>query len=269
MWALKCVDRDGQVVYLPIVKSVVSVGRNPENHIVLADPDVSRSHARFNLSEDRLELEDTRSTNGLYVNNQRIKDKADLQNGDLIIIGSNQFTVIFKPDIPSDGDSISEAEKMVAGFEFDGSAEDPELSQYGEPTQRMSKEKLMKKIFEKSMNINRHPRIELREGEDVRQCHIIMTPEFLIGSGSECNMRLEHPDVSAKNTLIRTTNQGIFLFDLDSRAGTFLNGNRIHSIMPLTHRDLIKISDYEMRFIDTSHYGMNSMKSANLIFKIF
>ncbi len=44
------------------------LGRDPSNHIVVSDPRVSRSHARFTWIGDRCHLEDIGSKNGTFVN---------------------------------------------------------------------------------------------------------------------------------------------------------------------------------------------------------
>ncbi|MCQ4367212.1 MAG: FHA domain-containing protein [Sulfolobales archaeon] len=45
----------------------ISVGRSPENVIVIPDPEVSRRHAVLSLENGELYIEDLNSTNGTYV----------------------------------------------------------------------------------------------------------------------------------------------------------------------------------------------------------
>jgi pSer/pThr/pTyr-binding forkhead associated (FHA) protein len=45
----------------------ISVGRSPENVIVVPDPEVSRRHAVFSIENGELYIEDLNSTNGTYV----------------------------------------------------------------------------------------------------------------------------------------------------------------------------------------------------------
>ncbi|HVE69979.1 MAG TPA: FHA domain-containing protein, partial [Thermoanaerobaculia bacterium] len=49
---------------------------------------VSRRHARITLSGDGCLLEDLKSANGTYVNNNRV-ERADLKQGDLIRFGAD------------------------------------------------------------------------------------------------------------------------------------------------------------------------------------
>ena len=67
-------------------------GRSDDVDIFLGDVTVSRHHARFNVDDDGLTVEDLRSTNGTYVNAER-QDTARLQAGDEVIIGKFHLVV--------------------------------------------------------------------------------------------------------------------------------------------------------------------------------
>ena len=69
-----------------------TVGRHPESDIFLNDVTVSRHHCRFLVSDDRLSLEDSGSTNGTYVNDERV-DRSDLVAGDEVMVGRFHFVV--------------------------------------------------------------------------------------------------------------------------------------------------------------------------------
>ena len=67
-------------------------GRSDDVDIFLGDVTVSRHHARFNVDESGLTVEDLRSTNGTCVNAER-QDHAELQPGDEVIIGKFHLVV--------------------------------------------------------------------------------------------------------------------------------------------------------------------------------
>ena len=55
-----------------------------------------------------------------------------------------------------------------------------------------------------------------------------MAAAWLIGGGEECDIVLDYPVVSAHHCLLRQRDDGAFtLEDLNSRNGTFVNGQRI------------------------------------------
>ena len=69
-----------------LANGVTTVGRHPESDIFLDDVTVSRHHCRFSAAGDELVVEDSGSTNGTYVNDERI-DSATLAPGDELLIG--------------------------------------------------------------------------------------------------------------------------------------------------------------------------------------
>ncbi len=69
-----------------------TVGRHPDSDIFLNDVTVSRHHCRFMATGLELSIEDSGSTNGTYVNDERV-DSAVLSAGDEVLIGRFQFVV--------------------------------------------------------------------------------------------------------------------------------------------------------------------------------
>jgi pSer/pThr/pTyr-binding forkhead associated (FHA) protein len=69
------------------VNGPVVVGRSPGADIVVSEGFVSGRHARFSRVGDDLMLEDLGSTNGTFVEGQRIGATVQLEAGDLVGIG--------------------------------------------------------------------------------------------------------------------------------------------------------------------------------------
>jgi len=76
----------------------VSIGRSPDNGIVIDNPAVSHYHARVFNEEGRLMLEDFGSLNGTFVNGQRIK-MVGLKPGDSVMIGKHTIVVTDSADV--------------------------------------------------------------------------------------------------------------------------------------------------------------------------
>jgi pSer/pThr/pTyr-binding forkhead associated (FHA) protein len=82
--------REGSVISLT---HEVVVGRDSSLDISLpADGYASGRHARFVRNPDGDLVEDLRSTNGTFVNGERLSGARPLRSGDLITIGQTQFT---------------------------------------------------------------------------------------------------------------------------------------------------------------------------------
>lgn len=68
-------------------KDVVTLGRDITNDIVINDPEVSRHHLRLTRSAGGFILEDLGSTNGTFVNGQRLTGQRPLRPGDKLGLG--------------------------------------------------------------------------------------------------------------------------------------------------------------------------------------
>ena len=76
------------------IRGIITLGRKAENTIVLTEPFVSGNHARIYAKNNNLYVEDLNSTNGVYVNNERIEAKYKLIADDEVKIGSAIFKVL-------------------------------------------------------------------------------------------------------------------------------------------------------------------------------
>lgn len=71
-----------------IEKELTTLGRWPDNDVVLPDRLVSRHHARIRKVGTQFILEDCSSTNGTFVNGVRVEDSLSLQDGDAIYVAT-------------------------------------------------------------------------------------------------------------------------------------------------------------------------------------
>ena len=76
------------------IRGIITLGRKPENTIVLTEPFVSGNHAKIYAKNNNLYVEDLNSTNGIYVNGEKIEEKLKLIADDEIKIGSAIFKVL-------------------------------------------------------------------------------------------------------------------------------------------------------------------------------
>jgi pSer/pThr/pTyr-binding forkhead associated (FHA) protein len=69
-------------------KALLTIGREVKNDIVINDGEVSRQHVRFSEQDDGYRVEDLASTNGTFVNGQRLSGSMALRPGDILGLGS-------------------------------------------------------------------------------------------------------------------------------------------------------------------------------------
>jgi len=84
-------------------RNEISIGRDIANDFVINDAEVSRKHAKLTLEGDRYKIEDLNTTNGTYIDGQRLIGPHVLAIGEIIMFGDN-VGVIFdgepaRPDI--------------------------------------------------------------------------------------------------------------------------------------------------------------------------
>jgi len=74
----------------PLRKKVINMGRDSSNEIVIDDPKSSRQHAKIKLEGDNFVIYDLASSNGTFVNGEKITS-VKLNDGDEIKIGDTVF----------------------------------------------------------------------------------------------------------------------------------------------------------------------------------
>lgn len=75
----------------PLAGEKISIGRAVENDIVITSRRVSREHARIERQGRRVVLSDLGSTNGTFLNDERVLVPATLRDGDRVSIGDVEF----------------------------------------------------------------------------------------------------------------------------------------------------------------------------------
>ena len=77
-----------------IFKPEISVGSDEKNDFVIRDGAVSRRHAIISFNKGRLEIRDLGSTNGTFINGQRVVDSLPIDKGDKIRFGGADFVLL-------------------------------------------------------------------------------------------------------------------------------------------------------------------------------
>ena len=89
---LRAASRSMGVEVVPVSPTQpLRIGRDQHNDLQLVDPHVSRFHARIEYTDDRYQIVDLNSSNGVYLNGKRIPAQPEhtvLRPGDLIEFGS-------------------------------------------------------------------------------------------------------------------------------------------------------------------------------------
>ena len=76
---------------IPLESTLLTVGRGLSNDIILEDTRVSRHHAQLRYKTRRFWVTDLGSTNGTFINGERINESA-LRDGDTVSLGGLELT---------------------------------------------------------------------------------------------------------------------------------------------------------------------------------
>ena len=194
-----------------LAKGTMTLGRAPDNDVVIADPRASRYHARLAREGERWTLTDLGSTNGTRVNEQHI-ETAVLNHGDTIGIGGWQLAFQVAPS-PSQGEGRGE----------------------GEPG-----------TVEITLSEISGPCLIVYTGTEAREVALTGEP-MTIGRSSECGIVLDHEKVSRRHAEIRREGEAFVIVDLGSTNGTWVNGHRIER-HTLQDRDTLEIGGVRLIF---------------------
>lgn len=76
--------------------AMITVGRTPNNEIVLHDVEVSKFHAWFRVADGRVELVDANSRNGTFVGHERLppKEPRIVATGSTLRFGSLELQLL-------------------------------------------------------------------------------------------------------------------------------------------------------------------------------
>jgi pSer/pThr/pTyr-binding forkhead associated (FHA) protein len=111
----------------------VVIGRANDADIVLVEGIVSRRHARFALLDNVLSVEDVHSTNGTFVNGERVRRRR-LEQGDRVLVGTSILKVVWSdapigtvPPRPTqrtgEGDTTTADQKLSGSLDDIGAPE--------------------------------------------------------------------------------------------------------------------------------------------------
>lgn len=104
----------------PLEKPELFIGRDLSNDVVINDPEISRRHARLFLQGNGYVLEDLGSTNGSFVNGQRLMGPNLLRPGDTITFGERMSLVYESSDYDQDATMVSPSARPSYGNQGQG-----------------------------------------------------------------------------------------------------------------------------------------------------
>lgn len=198
------------------------IGSADDNQFVIQGPGVLPRHAWISINDDGAVLRPAESGAQLRLNERPVQSMAILGDGDRIELGENTTILVSMPTQtrnPSAPESVDDRATQVRRVP---------------------------------------PKFLLRGAAGAHAGRLVpIYGRLLIGRGAECDLVLEEAGIADQHAVLKTLSEGLFLRDLGSPKGSFVNGKRVRD-SELRHGDQLEFE--QVRFLVQS---VNPSESAN------
>ncbi|MCE9647063.1 MAG: FHA domain-containing protein [Chloroflexi bacterium] len=99
-------------VTFPLSGDQLTIGRDSSNGVAINDAEISRKHSRLSFQGGKYVLEDLGSTNGTFVNGQRLAGPVVLKAGDVVSLGE-QIVLMYDVINSDPGATVAVSRKAV------------------------------------------------------------------------------------------------------------------------------------------------------------
>jgi pSer/pThr/pTyr-binding forkhead associated (FHA) protein len=208
-------------------KKRITIGRTPDNDIVLDNRGVSRRHAQIEFNENQALIIDNESLNGTFVNSRRVSEEV-LKDNDAINIG--KFTLVFH----------AAGDRGTSPFEMDGTM----VLQTKKQRELLAKDQKNKKLTAEAGGS-----LLLGEaGADFDQ-YSIDRSVVTIGKSSLANIKAKGFFLSGIQAKIVNEPEGFWIVNLGKKGKTRINGEEVERYL-LKNDDIIQVGKTVYRFVE-------------------
>lgn len=273
-------------------------GRDSACDLVLEKGQASRQHAKFSPAADGVLVEDLQSTNGTFVNDQRISAPTLLRVGDVVSIGPAGFTIrhnvalapvdpdatmLFTPVAPISAAVATKPEpaapqpsqtKTPADNAADSKAPPSWVlsnQQSVDGTKFISKDVLQSVMAQSQQTVALPDQVTeptlIGSGDPIVGMRFQLLGadrnQWEIGRSPKADVMINHESVSSAHGQIVRDGKRWKLMDLMSANGTFVNGKKCLTRY-LSHGDSLRFGSVECRFVlPGESTGKTAARSAN------
>lgn len=198
-----------------LVEPKVTIGRKSSNDMILNDDQVAESHVEVLVDNERLTLKNLVSGRPVFVNETEVTGTCALKPDDILTIGGTELQVV-DPKREAPADRVAATKPVGPGVT---QVRTPKVTGWA---LKANHESLSNRVFPlKATNV--------------------------IGRSSDCDISLPAAHLSRRHAELKVVDGLLYVKDLGSSNGTFLNGKQITEMR-------IKRGD-ELRF-DTLSFGV-------------
>ena len=212
----------------------VLIGRGARCQIVIRDDEVSREHCRLVKTSNGYELIDSASTNGTFVNGQKVTQRAR-RSGEVIELG----------------DSVTLYYERIATGDLSG-------EKFKTPTEPIKRLPAPSSAFGHYLVLSR--------GAQVGAVHLMINPIITVGREAKNDIVVAEDAVSRYHLTLRRTKTGYVVEDIGSTNGTFLNGHKLEDPTTLNPDDVLRVGDVQLHYVrkPLPEQGQDEIQTRNL-----
>ena len=210
------------------------IGRDAGCDVVVPRNEVSRRHAELAPTEDGYVVRDT-SSNGVYVNGERIQGSHRLARADVIRVGGEEFRFyadVLTPTPPTA--NIATKEGVVLRSEL--------------PTPSLADTLFNQRVVETPQEPLAVLEV-LNEGPSKGLRYSVRTPHAQVGRGPNNDVRLSDDSVSEIHAKLQRRDDGWYAVDMNSTNGTYVGGSRVTGERRLDGAPDVRFGGVKLRFI--------------------
>jgi pSer/pThr/pTyr-binding forkhead associated (FHA) protein len=218
----------------------VSIGRSPDNAVVIDNPAVSHYHARVFSEEGRLMLEDFGSLNGTFVNGQRVK-MVGLKPGDSVTIGKHTIVV-------------TDSAEVRAHVPFPATSKAPPKINETVMLDTKDRREFLQKVASSGESVQvapgrlKIPTLIVKKGKTDRREYTLSDKLTVIGKSAMATVKIRgwfSPKAAAQ--INRRDDNAYYIGSADKIPS--VNGQPITRPVKLSPGDVIEVSGVELEFV--------------------
>ncbi|MEO1173016.1 MAG: FHA domain-containing protein, partial [Myxococcota bacterium] len=233
----------------------------------LNERNVSRHHARILRENGGIIAEDLDSYNGVYINGDRVKQRQDLHEGDILRVGDFQLELrgegmtrrteetTQKAGPPEEQETTKPSIRLDDSAPDDGAFRDPaeyddQEEDRGEPTAiiRVGQMEELDSGAGKHSIAGAKARLVCVSTQFAGEEFEIDREESVIGRTEDNDIAVDHRSVSRHHAKIMVSGRSFRIIDMKSANGTLVNGEEYAQI-ELKSGDLIELGHVKFRFV--------------------
>lgn len=229
-----------------IADAGITVGRDAGNDVVVAQSEVSRVHARLAPDESGYVLTD-QSTNGVFVNGERVQATKLLSRADVIRVGTEEFR--FYADVAPIARAAAAPPPPVAPVPVPAPPIRPPAESRPAPAPLTQEPPTLPTPAPAAAPRPVLALLELtNEGPGKGQTFDVRASLTHVGRGSHNEIVLADESVSDSHAKLQLRDDGWYVVDAGSTNGTYVGGSRVEGERRLEGAPDLRFGGVKMRF---------------------